>query len=96
MTTKAKSLFWKVVVALAFTQSLAFTQKAEFEFFPDVRNVFTPAIRAEKPGVSNEEIVQRYAESLRAKRIAEGEINRRVNLIQTQREALEIDVWNRV
>lgn len=85
-----------MAAALAITHGLAFSQKAEFEFFPDFRNVFTPAIRAEKPGVSNEEIVQRYAESLRAKRLAEGEINRRVNLIQTQREALEIDMWNRV
>lgn len=96
MTAKAKSRFWNALTALAIAPGLAFSQKTEFDFFPDFRNVFTPAFRAEKPGVSSEEIIQRYAESLRTKRIAESEIKRRVNLIQTQREALEIDMWNRV
>lgn len=96
MTAKAKSRFWSVLGALAITHGMAFGQKTEFEFFPEFRNVFTPALRAEKLGVSNAEIVQKYAESLRARRIAEDEIKRRVNLIQTQREALEIDMWNRV
>jgi SAM-dependent methyltransferase len=96
MMAKAKSRLWNVLAALAIAHGVAFSQKTEFEFFPDFRNVFSPAVRAEKPEVSNEEIVQRYAESLRAKRIAEEEIKRRVNLIQTRREALEIDMWNRV
>ncbi len=96
MTTQRKLRWWLGLALLAIAHGAAFSQKPEFEFFPEFRNVFTPAVRAEKPGVSNEEIVQRYAGSLRAKGVAEAEIARRVKLILTQPEALEIDVWNRV
>ena len=71
-------------------------QKPEFEFFTEFRNVFSPKVRAENPSVTNEEILQKYAASLREQRTAEGEIKRRLALIQNERQALEIDMWNRV
>lgn len=96
MPARPHSTLSALIAALAITQAVAFPQKAEFDFFPEFRNVFTPAVRAGKPGISNDEILQRYAESLRTKRLPDDEIKRRVNLIQTRREALEIDMWNRV
>src|SRR5262245_11828203 len=80
----------------AIVYSAALGQKPEFEFFTEFRNVFTPKLRAESPSITNEEILQKYASGLLAQGIPESEIKRRVDLIQTQRQALEIDMWNRV
>lgn len=74
----------------------ALGQKAELDFYTEFRNVFSPKVRAETPSVTNEKIIEKYACTLRAEGIPESEITRRVTLIQTQREALEIDMWNRV
>lgn len=85
-----------VLTIAAMVCSVAWGQKPEFEFFTEFRNVFTPKVRAENPAVTNEEILQKYAASLRAQAIPESEIKRRLGLIQTERPALEIDMWNRV
>ncbi|MEP7367329.1 MAG: class I SAM-dependent methyltransferase [Acidobacteriota bacterium] len=71
-------------------------QKPEFAFFPEFRNVFTPQVRAENPAVTDAEILEKYAASLRAGGIQESEIRRRLGLIETERQALEIDMWNRI
>lgn len=86
----------RLLVVVLLSWNIASAQKAEFEFFTEFRNVFIPRIRAETPGVTNEEIIEKYARSLRAQRIPDSEITRRVTLIRTQRPALEIDMWNRV
>ena len=76
--------------------SVASGQKPEFEFYTEFRNVFSPKVRAEQPAVTNEEIIQKYAISVRSQGIPESEIKRRLALIRTDRQALEIDYWNRV
>jgi SAM-dependent methyltransferase len=76
--------------------AIAAGQKPEFEFYTHFRNVFTPAVRAENPKVTNEEIIDKYAVQLRSEGIAESEIARRIRLLRTDRQALETDMWNRV
>ena len=73
----------------------AFGQKAEYDFFPEFRNTWTPKVRAQNPSVSEEEIVARYAEKLRSEGIGDAEIARRTRLIGTERLLLEDDYWNR-
>jgi SAM-dependent methyltransferase len=53
-------------------------------------------VRAENAAITSEDILQKYAGSLRAQGIPDSEITRRVTLIRTERQALEIDMWNRV
>jgi len=76
--------------------SVASGQKPEFEFYTEFRSVFSTKVRAENPAVTNEEIIQKYADSVRAQGISESEIKRRLALIWTKRQVLEIDYWNRV
>jgi SAM-dependent methyltransferase len=72
------------------------SQKAEFEFFTEFRNVFSPKIRAENPTVTNDEMIEKYAGKLRVEGIPDSEIRRRITLIRSGRQGLEIDYWNRV
>jgi SAM-dependent methyltransferase len=83
-----------LLVLLCLSRALA--QKPEYEFFTDFRNVFTPKVRAETPGITADEIIERYRRRLRGEQVPEAEIARRVRLIRTQRHALEVDMWNRV
>ena len=95
-TTMRFSVAWKALAVAAIVCGGAWGQKPEFEFFTEFRNVFSPKIRAKNPAATNEEILHEYAESLRAQGIADSEIKRRLALIRTERQALEIDTWNRV
>ncbi len=77
-------------------RSIASGQKRDFDFYPDFRNVFTPKARAGNPSITGGEILRQYAASLRAGKVPEIEIERRLGLIRDHRPALEIDMWNRV
>jgi hypothetical protein len=72
-------------------------QKSEYDFYPEFRNSFTPKLRGENPSrsLTNEEIVERYAATLKGEGVAESEITRRTRLLLTERKALEADYWNR-
>jgi SAM-dependent methyltransferase len=86
----------RTALALAIVCSAASGQKPEFEFYTEFRNVFTPKVRAANPSITNEAILQKYADALRSSGIADDEISRRLSLIRMQRDALEIDMWDRV
>jgi SAM-dependent methyltransferase len=75
--------------------SAAFGQKAEFDFFPEFRNVFTVKVRADNPAVMDQEILEKYASSLKADGVTNSEIARRTQLLRSERRALESDYWNR-
>src|SRR5437016_4597781 len=83
-----------LVVTFLFS-ALAFGQKPEYDFYPEFRNSFVPKLRAENPVVTNEQILRRYAAQLKTEGLAETEIARRTQLIQTERDLLESDYWNR-
>jgi SAM-dependent methyltransferase len=82
---------------LAIFPAAAFGQKADYDFYTDFRNSFTPKLRAENPSLSltNEQIVERYAARLKTEGVTETEIARRTRLIRTERSLLEADYWNR-
>ena len=82
---------------LAMFPAAAFGQKADYDFYTDFRNNFTPKLRAENPSLSltNEQIVERYAARLKIEGVTETEIARRTRLIRTERSLLEADYWNR-
>jgi protein-L-isoaspartate O-methyltransferase len=98
---KKRSVRSTEVLAVLFTTLLysafAFGQKAEYDFYPEYRNSFTPALRAENPSLSltNEQIVERYAAKLKGEGVTEIEIARRTRLIFTERNLMEADYWNR-
>lgn len=73
--------------------ALLWAQKPEYDFYPEFRNSFVPRIRAERPGISEDEILKRYAASL--KDVPKQERERRLALLRSSRPALEIDYWNR-
>jgi len=75
--------------------ALVFGQIPEYGFYREFRNSFVPKLRSEKPAVTNEEILERYAAKLKSEAVPESEIARRTTLIRTQRESLEADYWNR-
>ena len=85
----------RLIVGMLICSALAFGQKAEYDFYPEFRNSFVPKLRAEIPSVTNEEILQRYAAKLKSEGVADREIARRTRLIQTERDLLESDYWNR-
>ena len=87
--------FHRLVVGILMCSALAFGQKAEYDFYWEFRNTFVPKLRAENPSVTNEEISQRYAVKLKSEGVADSEIARRTRLIQTERNLLESDYWNR-
>jgi protein-L-isoaspartate O-methyltransferase len=73
----------------------AWPQKPEFDFYREFRNIIVPELRAANSGVSDEEILQRYAAILAKKGVPEKEIARRRELISTEKDRLESDYWNR-
>jgi len=87
----------RLLIATLLFSALAFGQKAEYDFYAEFRNSFTPKLRAENPSLSltNEEIVERYAAKLKSQGVTETEIVRRTRLIRTERSLLEADYWNR-
>jgi SAM-dependent methyltransferase len=87
----------RLLVATLLFSTLAFGQKAEYDFYPEFRNSFTPKLRAENPSLSltDEEIVERYAANLKTEGVTGTEIARRTRLIRTERSLLEADYWNR-
>jgi len=84
-----------LVVATLFCSVLAFGQKPEYDFYRDFRNDFVPKLRAENASVTDEEILERYAEKLKSEGVTDSEIARRARLIRTERDLLETDYWNR-
>jgi SAM-dependent methyltransferase len=80
---------------LLLCSAAALGQKHEYDFYPQFRNDFLPKLRVEKPGITNDEILERYAEKLKAERIRNSEIFRRLDLIRTRRNLFEADYWNR-
>jgi SAM-dependent methyltransferase len=85
----------RLIVGMLIFSALAFGQKAEYDFYHEFRNTIVPKLRAENPLVTNEEILQRYAAKLQCEGVADSEIARRARLIQTERNLLESDYWNR-
>src|SRR5271157_5772225 len=87
----------RLLVVTLLLSALAFGQKAEYDFYPEFRNSFTPKLRAENPSLSltDKEIVERYAAKLKSEGVTETEIARRAGLIRTERPRLEADYWNR-
>jgi SAM-dependent methyltransferase len=71
------------------------SQKAEYDFYREFRNVLTPQFRSQDPSISPEGIAERYASKLRSDGMAEAEIARRLTLVRSERTALENDYWNR-
>jgi len=84
-----------LVVGMLICSALAFGQKPEYDFYREFRNTFVPKLHAENPSVTKEEILQRYAAKLQSEGVAANEIARRTRLIQTERDLLESDYWNR-
>lgn len=97
MSTKRKlpHLTTVMFVITALCPSSVLGQKAEYDFYPEFRNVFGLKVRAENPTITNEEVLQRYAAKLKSEGVKDAEINRRTNLILLRRDELESDYWNR-
>jgi SAM-dependent methyltransferase len=86
---------YSLLVTALLCSTLLFGQKPEYDFFPEFRNTFTPKQYAENPSVTKEEIIEKYATTLKSEGVADEEITRRTSLIQTKRPVLESDYWNR-
>jgi SAM-dependent methyltransferase len=87
--------FLSAVVALLVCSTSVVGQKPEYDFYREYRNIFVPKLRAEKPSVTDEEILARYTAKLKNENVTDGEIVRRVSLIRTNHDLLESDYWNR-
>ena len=75
--------------------ALASAQNPEYDFYPEFRNTFIPALRTENPSVTNQDILDRYIARLKIDGVPDTESARRVNLIRVSRDLLESDYWNR-
>jgi SAM-dependent methyltransferase len=71
------------------------SQKPEYDFYSEFRNVFVPQLRSQEHSITEDGIVERYAEKLRTEGIDGSEVSRRLKLIRSQRKLLEVDYWNR-
>src|SRR6266550_1524620 len=85
-----------LIVAAFLYSALAFCQKPEYDFYTEFRNTWNPKVRAESPSVTNQEIAEKYAARLKGEGVADGEIARRIRLIETERPLMEADYYNRV
>ena len=85
----------RLVLIMILYSAFAFAQKPECSFYPEFRNTFGPALRADNQSITNEEILQRYAAKLKSEGVAESEIARRTRLIKEDRDLLENDYWDR-
>ena len=94
MGSRLRSL--PALATLIFTISAgisAVAQVPEFDFYPQYRqwaSALTPAERADRAA-----LLERYRHKLTTEGIATREIERRLELIRTKRDALEADFWNR-
>src|SRR5207245_5291657 len=59
-------------------------------------DLWNPKVRAESPSVTNQQIAEKYAARLKGEGVADGEIARRMKLIETERPLMEADYYNRV
>ena len=78
-----------------FLSSLIYAQKAEYEFYPEFRKHIGPKLRADHPGITEPELLRRYADVLESEGVSAAEIARRTALIREKRADLEADYWNR-
>lgn len=69
----------RLVAATILFSAIALGQKGEYGFYTEFRNSFTPQLRAENPSLSltDETIVEKYAEKLRSEPVPEIEIAHR-------------------
>jgi hypothetical protein len=69
----------RLVAATILFSAIALGQKGEYGFYTEFRNSFTPQRRAENPSLSltDETIVEKYAEKLRSEPVPEIEIAHR-------------------
>jgi SAM-dependent methyltransferase len=71
----------------------AAAQIPEYDFYSDFR-AWAQALRAaERP--SRDQVLERYKQKLTNEGVAAPEIERRLTLLETKRDALEADFWNR-
>jgi SAM-dependent methyltransferase len=73
----------------------AWSQRPEYDFYGEFRNVFVPQLRSQEHSITEAGIAERYAAKLRTEGIGEREISRRLKLIRSERKLLEVDYWNR-
>lgn len=79
-----------ILLALCFVST---AQVSEYDFYAEFRRWGADMRRTEK--LAPEAIVERYRSKLASEGVASAEINRRVRLLTTDREKLEVDFWNR-
>ena len=82
-----------VAVALAASTLVASAQNPEFDFYPVFRR-WARQVQSADP-VSSDVLLERYREKLTSEGVGAPEIDRRLTLIRSKREALEADFWNR-
>jgi SAM-dependent methyltransferase len=73
----------------------AWGQKVEFDFYPEFRNDVMPKHYLENPRTTLSEIIADYSAALKAAGVAANEIERRAQLILSDRPTLEADYWDR-
>ena len=83
------------LAAVLLMAAVAAAQVAEFDFYPEFRRWLAANAAATPRTAPIEERLQQYREKLRSEGIAATEIDRRIALIQTRRQELENDFWNR-
>jgi SAM-dependent methyltransferase len=91
---KASRIGTGCVIALLACAS-GWSQKPEYDFYREFRNILVPQFRSQDPSISPEGIAERYAAKLRSDGTAESEISRRLQLVRSDRADLENDYWNR-
>lgn len=91
---KASSVGTACVIALL-SCAPGWSQKPEYDFYREFRNILVPQYRSQDSSISPDGIATRYAAKLRNEGVAESEISRRLQLVRTHRTALENDYWNR-
>lgn len=82
------------VVVVLFT-AVASGQKPEYDFYEEFRGTFKPRMHAERPSITNDEIIKKYAAKLRSEGVAGSEIDRRTGLLRDEPHVLESDHYNR-
>ncbi len=84
-----------VAAVTVLSAALAFGQNPKYDFYEEFRNVYTPKVRADRPSVTGDKIIEEYAAKLKSEGVEDGEIARRVRLLREERPALESNYWNR-
>ena len=86
-----KRLMLLTLAVMVLIAPLSTAQVREFDFYSDFRQWW----QSRRTTTSPEAGLEQYREKLRTEGIAASEIDRRVTLIQTRRQDLENDFWNR-